>query len=86
MTLGWKRALLVAGCLILTEMLGDYVLKPMMMIKGLHVSMMEIMLSLIVWGFLLGPAGAILAIPLTLVLRRLIEKPRMEESTAAVNS
>jgi AI-2 transport protein TqsA len=85
-TLGWKRALLVAGCLILTEMLGDYVLKPMMMIKGLHVSMMEIMLSLIVWGFLLGPAGAILAIPLTLVLRRLIEKPRMEESTAAVNS
>ena len=85
LTMGWKRALLVTGCLILTEMLGDYVLKPMLMIKGLHVSMMEIMLSLIVWGFLLGPAGAILAIPLTLVLRRFIDKLRMEKSTAAVD-
>jgi AI-2 transport protein TqsA len=82
-TLGWKRALLVTGCLILTEMLGDYVVKPMLMIKGLRVSMMEIMLSLIVWGFLLGPAGAILAIPLTLVLRRFIEEPCVEENTAA---
>ena len=73
--LGWKRALLVLGGLILTEMLGDYVVKPMLMIKGLHVSLLQIMLSLMVWGFLLGPAGAILAIPLTLALRRFIERP-----------
>lgn len=73
--LGWKRALLVLGGLILTEMLGDYVLKPMLMIKGLHVSLLQIMLSLMIWGFLLGAAGAILAIPLTLALRRFIEKP-----------
>lgn len=72
--LGWKRALLVLGGLILTEMLGDYVVKPMLMIKGLHVSLLQIMLSLMVWGFLLGPAGAILAIPLTLALRRFIER------------
>ena len=76
--LGWKRALLVVGGLILTEMLGDYVVKPMLMIKGLHVSLLEIMLSLMVWGFLLGPAGAILAIPLTLALRRFIERPSTE--------
>jgi predicted PurR-regulated permease PerM len=73
--LGWKRALLVLGGLILTEMLGDYVMKPMLMIKGLHVSLLQIMLSLMAWGFLLGPAGAVLAIPLTLALRRYIEKP-----------
>lgn len=80
--LGWKRALLVVGGLILTEMLGDYVVKPMLMIKGLHVSLLEIMLSLMVWGFLLGPAGAILAIPLTLALRRFIEKPSTEGEVA----
>ena len=79
--LGWKRALLVVGGLILTEMLGDYVVKPMLMIKGLHVSLLEIMLSLMVWGFLLGPAGAILAIPLTLALRRFIERPATEEES-----
>ena len=73
--LGWKRALLVLGGLILTEMLGDYVVKPMLMIKGLHVSLLQIMLSLMVCGFLLGPAGGILAIPLTLALRRFIERP-----------
>ena len=80
--LGWKRALLVLGGLILTEMLGDYVLKPMLMIKGLHVSLLEIMLSLMVWGFLLGPAGAILAIPLTLVLRKFIEEHLSEKQRA----
>lgn len=84
MMLGWKRALLVVGGLILTEMLGDYVVKPMLLKKGLHVSMMEIMLSLMIWGFLLGLAGAILAVPLTLALRRFIEKPWMEEKTAAI--
>jgi predicted PurR-regulated permease PerM len=80
---GWKRALLVLGALILTEMLGDYVVKPMLMIKGLNVSLLQIMLSLIVWGFLLGPAGAILAIPLTLALRKYIESPLLEAEPAA---
>jgi predicted PurR-regulated permease PerM len=50
----------------------------MLMIKGLHISLLQIMLSLMVWGFLLGPAGAVLAIPLTLALRRYIEKPLVE--------
>ena len=80
--LGWKRALLVTGGLILTEMLGDYVVKPMLMRKGLHVSFLEIMLSLMLWGYLLGPAGGILAIPLTLVLRRFIERPSTEGEAA----
>jgi len=80
--LGWKRALLVAGGLILTQMLGDYVVKPMLLKKGFNISFLEIMLSLVVWGFLLGPPGAILAIPLTLAFRRAIEKPFTEEKGA----
>jgi len=52
--------------------------------KGLNISFLEIMLSLLIWGFLLGPAGAILAIPLTLALRRAIERPFTEgEGTLA---
>lgn len=82
--LGWKRALLVVGGLILTEMLGDYVVKPMLMLKGLHVSLLEIMFSLMIWGYLLGPAGAVLAIPLTLALRRFIEKSSTEGKPAVV--
>jgi AI-2 transport protein TqsA len=80
---GWKRALLMLGALILTEMLGDYVLKPLLMKKGLHISMLEIMLSLTAWSFLLGPTGAILAIPLTMALRRFIESPLNAEAASA---
>jgi predicted PurR-regulated permease PerM len=84
--LGWKRALLVLGGLILTEMLGDYVVKPMLMIKGLHVSLLQIMLSLMIWGFLLGPAGAVLAIPLTLALRKYIDSPLVEAELPAAQA
>lgn len=80
--LGWKRALLVAGGLILTQMVGDYVISPTLMKKGLHVSFLEIMLSLVIWSFLLGPAGALLGMPLTLAVRRVIERPFAEAEGA----
>ena len=80
--LGWKRALLVAGGLILTQMVGDYVVRPMLMKKGLNISFLEIMLSLVIWSFLLGPPGAILAIPLTLALRKAIKRPFTEGEDA----
>jgi AI-2 transport protein TqsA len=54
----------------------------MLLKKGLNISFLEIMLSLVVWGFLLGPVGGILAIPLTLALRRVIEKPYTEAEAA----
>ena len=71
--LGWKRALLVLGGLFLTEMLGENVLKPSLLKKGLDVGLIEVTLSLVGWGFLLGPAGAVLSVPLTLGLRRFID-------------
>jgi AI-2 transport protein TqsA len=71
--LGWKKALLVAGALILTQMIVDYTITPMLMRRGLHISFLEITLSLMLWGFLLGPAGVILAVPMTMVLRKFID-------------
>ena len=68
--LGWKKGLLVLVGLFLTEMLGENVLKPALLKKGLDVGLIEVTLSLVGWGFLLGPAGAVLSVPLTLGLRR----------------
>jgi predicted PurR-regulated permease PerM len=86
--LGWKKALLVAGSLVLTQLLTDYALTPILMKKAVHISFLEIMVSLMVWGFLLGPAGAILAIPLTLTLRRFVEqlskKAELDERTVGL--
>jgi AI-2 transport protein TqsA len=84
--LGWKRALLVVGGLFLTQMVVDYTVKPILMNKGLHISFLEIMLSLVIWSFLLGLPGAILAIPLTVALRKAIERPFTEGKGALAHA
>jgi AI-2 transport protein TqsA len=71
---GWKRALVVAGGLILINLVMDYVVNPMFMKKGADVSFLEMTLSLVFWGALLGVAGGILAVPLTMVLRKFVDK------------
>jgi predicted PurR-regulated permease PerM len=69
---GWKRALFVVGGFLITDAVADYVLQPKFMNKGLDFSFLEMMLSLVIWAFLLGPWGGVLAIPLTLVLKKFI--------------
>jgi len=69
--LGWKKALLVVGGLVLTQLVSNYVITPMFLRKkGATVSFMEQTISLLWWVFLLGPVGGILAIPLTLAIKR----------------
>jgi len=71
--LGWKRALLVVGGLVLTQLVSKYAITPMFLRKqGVKVSSMEKTLSLLWWVFLLGPVGGILAIPLTLAMKRFL--------------
>lgn len=74
LTSGWQRAVLVAAGMIVTQMIADYVIQPRFLKKGLQVSLLQILLSLLVWGFLLGPAGAILAVPLTMACKKFIGK------------
>ena len=76
---GWPNALLVAGGLVLINLLQEYGLNPILMKKGVDVSFIEILLSLTIWSFLLGPAGAILAVPLTLTVKKFVEKLGSEE-------
>jgi predicted PurR-regulated permease PerM len=72
---GSKRAVLVAAGMIVVQMISDYAIQPRFMKKGLHVSLLQILLSLLIWGFLLGPAGAVLAVPLTMTVRKFVENP-----------
>jgi AI-2 transport protein TqsA len=79
---GWKRALLVACGLILTNLIVDNVVTPIFMKHAVDVSFLEITLSLVGWAFLLGLTGAILAIPLTLSLKKFVGKSLQEEPLA----
>ncbi len=69
---GWTKALIVVIGFVLINNLVDNVLKPKLMRQGLDISILVIFLSLLFWNWVLGPSGAILAIPLTLLIKRCV--------------
>lgn len=83
LTMGWQKAVAVALGMFLTNLVSANVLNPILMKKSVNVSFLEMVLSLIVWGTLLGPVGTVVAIPLTLVLKRVLERSPTEATTAA---
>lgn len=68
---GWQRAIVILAGFLVLNFIIDNIVKPRFMQSGLDVSPLVSLLSLIVWSFLLGPIGALLALPLTIALRRL---------------
>jgi predicted PurR-regulated permease PerM len=68
---GWQKALVVFVGFFLINALSENVIKTRFMAKGLDVPLLLVMLSLLVWTWALGPMGAILGVPLTLVLYRM---------------
>ena len=67
---GWQSALIVALGWWFVNLIGDNVIKPRFFVKGLDISFTNIVFSVVFWSFVLGPAGAILALPIALSLRR----------------
>ncbi len=53
--------------------LGD-IIKPRLMQKGFEIGIVAMFFSLVFWNFVLGPVGIVLAVPLTITLRRLIQE------------
>ncbi|HEX9167022.1 MAG TPA: AI-2E family transporter [Gemmatimonadales bacterium] len=70
---GWQRALVVLAGIVVMNFAVDNLIKPRFMSSGLDVTPLVGLVSLIIWGFLLGPPGALLAIPLTLALKRALK-------------
>ena len=59
--------------LIIHNVLGNFI-EPKLMGKGLDLSALVVILSLIFWGFLLGPVGMFLATPFTLTIKIIMEQ------------
>ncbi len=74
LTHGWHTALAVAVGFILTNTIVDNLVKPLFMKKGMDVSFLSTILSLVFWAFLLGSVGAILAIPLTIAAEKFLRR------------
>jgi AI-2 transport protein TqsA len=73
--LGPLRAILVVVGYFLINLIMDSVLKPRFLQKGIGITPFETLISLVFWSWVLGPTGAILAVPLTLLVKSNVKLP-----------
>jgi predicted PurR-regulated permease PerM len=69
---GPLAAIIVFVGIILINGLADEVLKPKIMGEGLDLAPIMVILSITIWTAVLGPMGAILGIPMTMIVKELV--------------
>ena len=67
---GWTTAIVVAVFYSVLNFIVDSVLKPRFMAEGLDLSPLIVIVALVFWSWVLGPIGAIVAVPITMVLQK----------------
>ena len=73
MAMDLEGVLLYAVILISIECAIGYGIEPKMLGHGLGISIVVIFLSLLLWGWILGPIGLFLAAPLTIMLKIVLQ-------------
>ncbi len=70
---GWERAVIVlVGYLTINLVMGN-VIEPRLMGRRLGLSTLVVFLSLVFWGYVWGPLGMLLCVPLTMLVKILLE-------------
>ncbi len=71
--LGPIHALFTGALYFLANMVYGNVIEPKVMGKGLGISPIVVLMSLIFWGWVWGPIGMILSVPLTVIIKLVME-------------
>ena len=67
--LGLSKALFAAGGYVVVNVIVGNVIEPRLLGKGLGLSTLVVFVSLVFWGWLLGPVGMLLSVPLTMTAK-----------------
>lgn len=70
---GTTTGLAILGGYLAVNIVVDNILSPRILGHALGVSPLVVLLAMMVWGFVLGPVGALLAVPLTMVVKVALE-------------
>ncbi len=81
---GWSQMLIVIIGYVVINIFIENILKPRVLGEDLNISPLFVIISLVAWGYVLGPAGTILAVPLTLIATKLILENSEETRWMAV--
>jgi predicted PurR-regulated permease PerM len=75
LTLGWAKAIIFAAGYTLINNFFDIAIAPRYLGKGLDLSTIVTFLAVVFWAWILGPIGAFLALPLTVMVKTLLLEP-----------
>jgi AI-2 transport protein TqsA len=70
---GIQGAILMAVFFIILNTIAESVIFPRLTGKGLQMSVYVVFVSVFVWGWVLGPVGFLIGVPLTLIVIRYLE-------------
>jgi predicted PurR-regulated permease PerM len=72
--LGPAEALSTAGAFILINILFGNLIEPRLMGHGVGISPLVVFVGLFFWGWVFGPVGMLLSVPLTMTLKMALER------------